>query len=78
MARLKVVARYVNRTTIYEVGKILDVTNADRRFLMADCPGCFEDYQEPEAKMIDAPPVDKAVKKATTRRRRATTKKDDT
>jgi hypothetical protein len=45
----------------YEAGEVFNATAEQRRFLMSDAPGSFEDYIEKEVK---SPPKDKAVKKA--------------
>lgn len=48
----------------YRAGETFAATDAEYLFLMADAPGCFEVYVEPEptAKAIDAPPVDKMLR----------------
>jgi hypothetical protein len=49
---------------LYEPGAIVEVTDEERRFYLADSPDSFEDYAEPKAKELPEPPKDKAVKRA--------------
>lgn len=64
--KLYCVAKYVNgaRGLVYEPGQVLDVTENERTYLLADAPGCFR-KTKPRAKQVDAPPADKAVKSPT-------------
>lgn len=45
----------------YGVGETFDASDALYLFLMADAPGCFEEYRAP-VKALDAPPVDKMLR----------------
>jgi hypothetical protein len=64
MSKLRCVSRYDNVPWgwHFQPGAIFEVTEEERRFLMADSPGSFEDYAEPKAKRVAEPPQDKAVK----------------
>jgi len=66
--KLKVISEYRNRETHYGVGSVIEVTDEQVKFLMADAPGCFEVYTEPEVKAVEAPPVDKMVRTSTRKR----------
>lgn len=48
----------------YTAGETFTVTDAEYLFLMADAPGCFAVYvePEPERKAIDAPTADKMLR----------------
>lgn len=76
--KLKVLSNYssAGHGFYFQAGAIVEVTPEEHSFLTTDSPGSFEDYVEPEAKAPDAPPADKAVKRApakkSTRRRRST------
>jgi len=66
MPKLRVTSEYLNRglNVYYQPGAIVEVTEEERRFYLADSPGSFEDYAELEHKEVQEPPVDKAVKRA--------------
>lgn len=44
----------------YKAGQVIDVPDRDALWLLADAPGCFEVVEE---KAMDAPPVDKQIKR---------------
>lgn len=46
----------------YVPGDVIEPTDADYLFLMADAPGCFEAFVEPERKALDAPLADKMLR----------------
>lgn len=66
MPKLRVKSQYLNRglNVYYEPGAIVEVTEDERRFYLADSPGSFEDITEPTAKELPEPPKDKAIKRA--------------
>lgn len=51
-----------NRNLHIKRGEVFAANDELYRFLMADSPGTFE-VVEPEPKAVDAPPVDKMVKR---------------
>ena len=63
MPKMKCVSRYANppRNWYFRPGDVFEVTQEERRYLMNDAPGVFEDYA-PEVKEIEEPAEDKAVK----------------
>ncbi len=66
MPKLRVVSEYLNRgkNVHYKPGAIVECTDDERRFYLADSPGSFEDYAEPAHKEVQEPPIDKAIKRA--------------
>lgn len=44
--KLRVVSDYANREVVYTAGRVIDVTETEAAWLMADSPGTFE--EEPE------------------------------
>lgn len=64
--KLRVIGRYVNRGTQYEAGTVIDVPEAEGRFLLADAPGCFSVLPNPplhtEHREIDHSPVDRMMR----------------
>lgn len=62
--KLIALSEYTNgpRGLHYRPGEVITVTDAEYLFLMADAPGCFEQYVEPEGKALDAPPADKMLR----------------
>jgi len=48
--KLEVKSRYVNRNLGYDAGAVIEVSDAEARMLMADAPGVFVEYVEPEPK----------------------------
>lgn len=72
MAKIKVISDYRCRDVFYPAGKILEITDEEKRFLMADAPGCFAPVETSGAqkprdmeKGIEelAPPMAKEVEK---------------
>lgn len=61
--KLVTLFEYINapRGLHYRPGDVIEPSDADYLFLMADAPGCFAEYVAP-AKAIDAPPVDKMLR----------------
>lgn len=61
--KLSAVYEYTNspRGLHYRPGDVFAVTDAEYLFLMADAPGCFEEYREP-VKAMNAPPQDKMLR----------------
>jgi len=69
MPKLRVTSRYVNLglNAAFDVGAVVECTEEERRFYLADSPGSFEDAEQeaaPEHKEVPEPPQDKAVKRA--------------
>lgn len=58
--KLKVISEYIGRGMHFAAGTTLEADDMLFLFLMADAPGCFAVIEE---KAIDAPPVDKMVRK---------------
>ena len=77
MPKLRVKSRYLNRDVLFEPGAIVEVTEEERRFYLADSPESFEDYTEPTAKELPEPPADKAVKRAPRTKRVSSRSKPD-
>jgi len=72
--KLKVVQPYRCRDVVYAVGAVLDLSDEETRWLMADAPGCFEVVpkrkpRKAKPKELDKPPADKAVKRGRGRAR---------
>lgn len=69
MIKLRVKGSYVNRGVAYSPGQVIDVSDEEARFLMADAPGCFEPVRNtrrrkrvrkpPQNKMVEAAPEEK-------------------
>jgi hypothetical protein len=63
--KLLVISEYISRGERYPEGKVLEVDEARAAFLLRDAPGCFERVEDaPIHTEIDAPPVDKMVRRA--------------
>lgn len=63
MITLKVLENYAVHGHDYRAGQVIEVDEKTARWLKADAPGVFVDYQ-PEDKAPEAPPVDKMIKRA--------------
>lgn len=57
MVKLRVTMNYVNRDLVYKAGQIIEVSEEQARYLMADAPEVFEIHKE-----VTAPPKDKMIK----------------
>ncbi len=66
--RLEVLHSYRSRDLSYEAGQVIEVDTERAAFLMRDAPGCFREAVPAETKALDAPPVDKQVKRAPRRK----------
>jgi hypothetical protein len=55
VVRLKVLAPYQSRQTMYVKDSIIEVTEPEAEFLFRDAPGCFEVAVTPR---VDEPPAD--------------------
>lgn len=62
--KLIATSEYTNgpRGLHYVPGDVIEPTDAEYLFLMADAPGCFEIAPEPTVKAVDAPPADKMLR----------------
>lgn len=56
--KLKVLRRYRNAEVYYREGDVVEVTEAEARWLMSDSPGTFEPA---ETKGMDEPPANRAI-----------------
>ncbi len=61
--RLLVISNYQNKSTQYREGVVIEVSEADGRFLLVDAPGCFAIENPPPILSIDTPPVDRMIRK---------------
>ena len=61
MIKLRCVGNYANdaRNLRFAVGDVFDAEEPMAQYLMVDAPGCFVEH-----KAVEAPPKDKAVKRA--------------
>lgn len=68
MAALKLTVRHEYhhepRNLHYAAGQVIDVDATLGAWLCADAPDNFAPFVEPPTKTLDAPPVDKQVKRA--------------
>ena len=64
VVKLRVVQPYRNREVYYEVGRVIEVSEQEASWLMADAPGCFETFVkesetvDAESASLEVPPVD--------------------
>ena len=61
--RLLVKSNYRNKNTQYREGVVIEVSEAEGRFLLVDAPGCFAIENPPPILSIDNPPVDRMMRK---------------
>ena len=67
VVKLRVVQTYRNREVYYEAGRVIEVSEQEASWLMADAPGCFETFVkepetvDPESADLEAPPVDEEL-----------------
>jgi hypothetical protein len=62
-----VVQPYRNREVYYEAGRVIEVSEQEANWLLADAPGCFETFvkepetMDPESAGLEVPPVDEEL-----------------
>ena len=61
--KLYLLQEYISRGVHYKAGETIEVDRDTALFLQRDAPGCFAPVNAPEVKAVEAPPVDKMVKK---------------
>jgi hypothetical protein len=62
--KLYLLQEYISRSVHYKAGETIEIDRETALFLQRDAPGCFAPVEWLNArKAVEAPPVDKMVKK---------------